>query len=513
MKYNRFISFILIFVLSFNMFSVSSFAAPGDPGEWTWQQNGIYFFANLADLIPSVIGLVTGGDVSSELISNFEDLLYQYIVNDELSYEEYVGQRVTYDFPDNKPITDNSVPTSITIEPVILNLMQEAADKTIEDNPNGYSIQTIYSYKKMAAEYFPSATVYNTYMNYIKTLPDNVKYIISPEYNRKVNNFTNCDPAGHWQLSSKALVWTDRTIDFVSNSGHLNNYVYNNNFTFYHNWQDITPLYNSSSYAKVYEGWSGRCFNANGEVLDVVSYDRPSNIGAFYNSNYTFNSTSMSAIFTTSDHDVTVRLYDSPESLIRFDSGNPAPYYYTSDYKGTGYVFTSSESINSSDMVDNSSVYSNVVNQVTTGMSEEAVIELVDTIMKNNSGGGSGSGGGSDSDDKDKESLWDKIKDGVVGFFEELAEVIKEIVSLIVDVLLGALRELLGAVKDILTEMVDFFIGEKDDVTGIRQDNGFVSLMTAFFDWLPAPLPLVIKSVFIIAIVFALIKMVKGFAS
>lgn len=521
MKLRKYFTILLVFVLTLS-FAVPSFASGGRPESSgnnyygkTDLENQAYIDAwndmsvseqnqlvkSYFPIILGLLGIVNGHNVSydqmntlymnklnsyklrynddpvSFLDSGLPKSVTDFFVNGTVWYKDFADFLVDHIELNDGKLDFNGIDSlNVFINEVV---SEEQAD-------NGVITLTLQSVYKLTTSSFPNGASYSYFVEFLRQQEEPKFLIIG------VNRYTNNVNVGVPKNPSNCFIFNNGTDLSFSQSEHITfvdrygNFLKSNDFIWtgidrhginvnYPSGWNYLEILNDESRSFDY-GFHNYGTNLNPE--DCWEYSFSS--GVWFNANYgiyTYNSSNTSYnLFTTLDG---------------FNNSNG--YFEPTFIKGSNFGSIPSVSVTAGDVT-------------------QFVNVNVDVDVPG--GGGSGSGGGSDSDNDDDESLWDKIKDGVVGFFEELAEVIKEVVSLIVNVLLGALRELIGAVKDILNEMVDFFIGEKDpDNPGKRLDNGFVSLMTAFFDWLPAPLPLVIKSIFIIAIVFALIKMVKGFAS
>ena len=143
---------------------------------------------------------------------------------------------------------------------------------------------------------------------------------------------------------------------------------------------------------------------------------------------------------------------------------------------------------------DNS--YTQIVEQVTTGMSSQDVIDLVDTILNHNINN-DGSGGSGDSGSDDDLGFLDKLFDSIGKF---LKKIIEGIASIINDVVQG-LETVVDSIIDIVSRFIGWFTGD---------ESGIINFLKVFMSWLPEPLPTLLISLFTVAVIFAVVRLVKG---
>ena len=115
------------------------------------------------------------------------------------------------------------------------------------------------------------------------------------------------------------------------------------------------------------------------------------------------------------------------------------------------------------------------------------------TINVPNSGG-SGSGG-SGSDNPDKDSIWDKLFGSIGDLVKKIIEGIGTVIADVVDGLTGVVDSIIGAIESFISNFTEGTI---------------IEFLQAFFIWLPDPLPDLLGVLFTLAVIFAVVKLVKG---
>lgn len=158
-----------------------------------------------------------------------------------------------------------------------------------------------------------------------------------------------------------------------------------------------------------------------------------------------------------------------------------------------------SGTINTGTLNTANNTYSQVTNNITSGLSADDVLKIVDYIVTHTDGS-SGSDDNEEEDDNPITSLIKEIVGGIGGFLTGLIEGIA-------DALLGevnpetGLREggLLGSLKNIFTSLLETLTG------GVIFD-----FLSAFMAWLPEDIINVLTALFGVAVTFAVIKCVRN---
>lgn len=468
---------------------------PGAPGDWSGAQKWSYFRANADGFIASCIGIVCNAATTEDVVTNFSRLIEAKTIQDNIDFDTWFWQNVKLT-PNNPQAPSVSEPndtnvTNINVSYEFKDILLQAAQETMAENPLGYTEAYIPSYNFMSTDSFTSYGTYKTIQEIIKNN----------------NGFTFFrSPNGTGDASNKytVIITVDRSkydVNFIGTTTGGNF----TNVRIEHDWSLL------STFPQETDGIDFRVYKHSTGVIGAPAKtisEAAANAGYSTSYNPSFQSdlknmssmptnSSNSTVFTNSSKNDLVYVFSTINSYKNYNSGSPQPYYVSSNY--TGSVTSGNSSYSSSQINSGNSSYSNVVNNIQSGMSADEVNRLVDTIMNNmNNGGGSGgSGGGSDDDD-----------DG--------GSIIGNIIRKLGDFVSGLIDGIGGALESIVNSIVGYTDENGVEHPGIFQglinliSSGVVGFLSAVFSFLPTEIVTVISAGIILSILFAVIHFIRG---
>lgn len=486
-KVKKFLTIPLIMVL-FLSNTLLSYART----EWTFEEKLRYFEDNFSSFLSNTVGFVVGENDADVIYHSLVSLYEQKVMEaNDVTYQEWLLNHLGFDFDNNNNVL------GVEVDPVVINIMNDGVNEFVKDNPLGYSIQNIYSYKNIRANYFPTQTAYTNFNNKVSSLTGTTNFIFVPFYNGTNNQYLLQKNGSNYQEQACGFMWYNKPLQFYCSAGHVNNFNYLSSFKPTYNWTYTKPYYLGSYNAKVKTAdWNIWACQTDGTVRTVNSSDMfgydPGE--TFSNSNGATNQSGW-GIFNTSDRTMKVYLYDSINAMRVHDTGNPAPYYYSSNYKGSDYTASEGSFLNTGSIENSGNTYEEITENITTGMTAEEVIQLVDTIMKNNNDkpwsppSDDSGGGGSDSD-----GIWGSIGSALGKLFGALG-----------DFILGLINGLLDKVE----ELIDSIKGIFDKLTDLVP-NVIGDLFSSLFSWLPEEFTTLITASIGLIVIFGIIRMIRG---
>lgn len=256
------------------------------------------------------------------------------------------------------------------------------------------------------------------------------------------------------------------------------------------NWQTTGQPYAVDSKCKTY------VLNANGQISEytVASSGWRPTFNSIHNGTGSMTGTS---IYTNLSKNEYVYIFANANAYKNYNSGNPQPYYIGEGYNGTCI------NPNGNGNYINNGGYQSIVGQVTSGMTADDIIKIINAIQNGNGNGSGSDGSGSD-------------QDNPFGFLGKIGEIIGQLVSGVGDLLTG-----------IVDGIANVFLGTPDE-NGVRQgglfsivkgvinglveliDTDFVEFFNVVFDWLPQEVITIMISGLTFALFFGILKMIRG---
>lgn len=372
--------------------------------------------------------------------------------------------------------TDIEVPQELKTE---INLFIE---NQIEQNPLGYRACYIPSYSTMTATPYPTYKMYNAVKQYIK---DHSGYSFFVTWDINYGNVSAC----HVFTLAR-----DLDIGWVGSTTSAGTFT---NVHPYINWELLTSSnLNNFVTSKVKISANGDLLTTNAGISNNVSFSNANTLVAT-------GSPQTYMVYTSYNNRELVYVFETLNAYKNYNSGIPQPYYLTQTGMNGDHPINNGI-INSGTLNQSTTYYNSVVDNSKTGMTPEEVMELIKLILDGKIGPVNGS---DDDDDDDDSSIWDTIAKGVKALVSGVAKVIQGLIDGILNAILGEEDEngerhggLLGSITSLINSVLTFF----------TDTNGTVFLfLSAFIGWLPVDIVNVLKSLFVIAVMFALIKLVR----
>lgn len=260
----------------------------------------------------------------------------------------------------------------------IINFVQSTV---IESEPLTYVQATIPSYKNMGTGYFSNYTTYQTLQTYMANQSKKGGYLFFV----KVEN-TSSYGFPIWVISvPTSLEWN--FYGTVNSDGTFNNVMLgvnwqgNPSLLSIPNYPDYTPFYNGIE-----------CFairSDNGSQLSNKYFGNSVGVGNFYNSGSI--STSSYQVFSSSNTNELVYVFNTMNAYKAYNAGNPQPYYLLSN---PNYVAPSYDPVTDSQLQGAGNFYNSIVNNLNAGDSANDVQKtvkngllggLLDTLTGSNS--------------------------------------------------------------------------------------------------------------------------------
>lgn len=456
----------------------------GSAGDWSGSQKRDFITNNLIGLTANTVGVIFGSSSTQDLSQNFQELIRAKAIQDNVSYDEWWSQQVhlTPSNPQAPSVSDPSDynVTNINVSYEFKDILLQAAQETMAQNPVDYIDITIPSIK-----FLDTSMNWNNYSQY-KSLVDFVSGLENGYVSMAYWYVNNTTKVGNIQI-----LYVPKDINYAL-IGTVNGGLCDIKYAI--DWSLTETPTNLNNKIKIY------LCNQNGVITDVTSSPQPTSIPWRNITNKTSfglygNDLNLMTTNSRNEHDY---VFPNINAFKAYNSGNPQPYYVSSNY--TGSVSSGNSSFSTSQINSGNSSYSNVVNNIQSGMSADEVIKLVDTIMNNmNNGGGSGgSGGGSDDDDDDGGSVIGNI-------IRKLGDFVSGLIDGIGDALESIVNSIVGYTDENGVEHPGIFQGLINLIS-----SGVVGFLSAVFSFLPTEIVTVISAGIILSILFAVIHFIRG---
>lgn len=436
---------------------------------WTDAEESEYWEDLFPLFVLDQIGLISTHDLLESAYDNFVDIVDGLSVDANISYDDWIGAHF-YLNPKDGVNTEEQLPNDLTVsyytvDETMVNVVNQAVQETLAENPLPYVDIVIPSYKMLDV-----SSAWNNKGQY-----DTVKEFMSQGdgyYIGYNNNYQN-------KVSKTFLIYVPNVN--IGLIGQTTGGIISSGFGISYNWNFIQSYNTLKSIPNVnqYEILANGTITGN-TVQQIGNISTTKNITKLPDTNSPY------AIFTSSDTNQHVFLFTSNDAYKRYNSGSPQPYYYGSEGLQYPSGNVSSSSVNTSSVAD---AYNQVTNNITSGMSGQEVINLVDTILNHynsSSGGsgGSGSGGGHVIDFSSISALLASIGNLIGSLITGLAEGLTNIVN--------AINNVITSIRENLTQGIIF------------------EWLTELIAWLPVEIRTLVIALFTLTVIFACIKLVKG---
>lgn len=307
----------------------------------------------------------------------------------------------------------------------------------VEEQPLGYTTAYVKSYNYMSASQFTSIALYEALQDFIRS-QDGYTFIVG---NMSYGSF---DQNGWIYVIPRSV---DHGFYGTVISGlfsSVQNVV---------NWQGGNAWDHSSS-VKRYS------FTSDGNITEWTS-------GYWYGSPYVMNGTSIPTngqntgynVFTNSQYNEAVYVFDNVNAYKNYNAGSPQAYYMLGD---PNYVAPYSDVWTPSDLDLAGTFYNSIVNNVGTGDTPQQIQDTTRDVLNGVTSGGESSDSGFD-----------------LGFLGTISKVIKAVTGAFVPV------------QDLITENISEFISD-------------------VFGWLPQEIVILWVAGIIFAVLFGILKLIRG---
>lgn len=437
---------------------------------WTKEQYARFWASLFPVYILTGVGVAGDEVFFQQAYDNFVDIVDGLSLDASISYDDWIKLHLQLNPKDNvdtsvQPPTDFTV-NNYVVDETMVSVVNQAVQETISETPLGYIEVAIPSIRML-----DTSTAWNSYgqyksvLEFCSTLEDGY---VSMTYWYKPNTTT---------IGDVQILYVPKSINYAfigTVTGGITNVQYAIN------WISSTYPYNVDNRIKLYK------VNINGEVTEISSSYNPQAAWR-YLSNTTslgyYGANKMNLMYTGSK---TCYEYVFPNinAYKAYNSGSPQPYYLSSEF-GYPTGSYSSSNVNTSSVKD---AYNQITNNITSGMSADEVIDLVDTILNHfDNIGGSGSGGNGN---------------GHIIDFSSISDLIASLGALIGELITGlaeGLTNIVSAIRSVITTI-------RENLT-----NGIIfEWLTELISWLPSEIRTLIIALFTLTVIFACIKLVKG---
>lgn len=330
---------------------------------------------------------------------------------------------------------------------IVLNYMQERVNAT----DRGYTECYLYSYNFLSPSAFSTYQQYITTKEYLKNSEGRYSVILLSQGNIMVSQYLN-------QSQNLGFVGTTSYGTFTSVQPYVNWSTLGQNM--------LTPNATINS-----AGTMSQNVNTN-----WYGYSNLKNTATPNGSN--------KIIMSPNEKNELVYVFKTLNAYKNYNAGLPQPYYMTSEGMTNSNWTVGSGTINTGTLSTANNTYNSVVNNVQSGWTADEVLELVNMISNNASNGnGSGNGSGSDNDG------WLDL-----GIFGDIGKAIAKILGGIIEAIVTVFTEIIGIITNVSETLLQ----------GVIFD-----FLSALLGWLPEEIIAVITALFSIAVLFALIKLIR----
>lgn len=325
----------------------------------------------------------------------------------------------------------------------------------IQQNPLTYTECYIHTYNMVNVQWFPTYQLYQTWKSWASQQDG---FILTKSY---IAN-------GSTQGIRACVIPKTNDINFV---GTTSGGVFTN-VAMYIGWSATnTPwtIASGSKWVEILNNGTIRDFNGAGQSASTLGNT----------TNIHDSTTSRMTIWTNLPKDEKVYVFNSLNALKAYNSASPQSYYLPT---GSTMNVPYSDIFTDEDLLRAGSYYNSIVDNSQSGWTAEQVLALVDRILLSNSG----SSGSGSSDDNDG---WLDL-----GIFGDIGRAIAKILGGIIEAIATVFTEIIGIITNVSETLLQ----------GVIFD-----FLSALLGWLPDEIIAVLTALFSIAVLFALIKLIR----
>lgn len=385
---------------------------------------------------------------------------------------------------------------SIDIPPEVATTIVQYVQYEISQEPLGYVQAYVRSRKNLNASQFYT---YQGNANFIQLLKDNPNCYVFCSTPNSLNNTAN---------SNTYIVVVDKAKYPVNFIGSVVGGSFNS-VNLEHEWVTISQFPENTDGIDIYmmrnqSGIIGQKAKTYREAATNAGYDsnyKPSmsnikNTTGFYSSQSAVN------VLTTNEKDELVYVFTTLNAYKNYNSGQPQLYYLTDKGVNTPTWSVTDGTINTGQMTNVGNVYNNIVNNTQNGMTADEVQKLIESILdkflKDKTGNGNGSGGGGSSDGSDFD----------LGFLGTIGNLIGSLITGIGNLVTGIIK----GIVDTVLSLIDMVTGEDGIINKLTElfDTNLGDFLTSIFDWLPSEIVILWTSGIIIALLFGILRIIRG---
>ena len=443
---------LLCFALVLPMYTIPSYASTTDSGyvppiQEQWAQN---VYNNFQTVLQDSLKVAVPKSEADQIWNDYVDHAYSIwnLEFDDLS--QHYGHFRDYVGAQFEMEENSNGTYNYNMSEDAYTFIQDSYNTYLQENPLTYSEAYIHTYNMVNVQWFPTYQLYQTWLSWAAKQDG---FILTRAY---IAN-------GSTQGIRACVIPKTNDINFV---GTVTGGVFTN-VAMYIGWSTTnTPwtIATGAKWVEILNNGTIRDFNGAGQVASTLGNT----------TNINDSTTNRWTVWTNLPKDEKVYVFNSLNALKAYNSISPQPYYTMSGY--TGIISPSGDYV-----PDTNGAYESIVNNVQNGWTAQEVLALVDRIMSSGTGSGSGS---SDNDDG-----WLDL-----GIFGDIGKAIAKILGGIIEAIGTVFTEIIGIITNVSETLLQ----------GVIFD-----FLSALLGWLPEEIIAVITALFSIAVLFALIKLIR----
>ena len=460
---------LLCLFLVFTTFTIPTHASTTSGSENLFEYTENYVRDNFNALCRFVVK--QNAIISDAIIGTWENFT---------SWLESSGNGDIWEQHPHSPIRTVNGVDNVEVPQDVLNVINQYVIYQIQQTPTQYKECYISSYNFLNTSQFNN---YNAYKGVQEIIKNNNGYTF----------FISPNSLGTGTQNNTYIVTVDVSKYPVNFIGTEISGIFNSNVTLEHNWSTINMLPQNTDGIDIYmlrnsNGYIGakaKTYQAAASNAGYSSTYTPGNGTNLLNTNSMFTSGRVN-VFSNKSSNELIYLFPTINAYKNYNSGQPQPYYLTSEGLANSMSnwIVGSGTINTGTLSNANSTYSSVVNNVQSGWTAQEVLALVDIIISSSSGSGSGSSGsGSDNDG------WLDL-----GIFGDIGKAIAKVIGAIITAIASIFEEIIGIVTQISDTLLQGVIFE---------------FLSAFIGWLPDEIIALLTALFSVAVLFALVKLIR----
>lgn len=458
------ITLICVFILTFNMLAFGVCAEEITPTPTITPQDVFYiatdeFIEQIWEPLVSYVSIPFA--IMNSSFATAEDY-FEWLqdLGEPEPWVQYPNVKVHSTHPPtgNIPL-DVEQSTSVEVPIPVQNSILAFVQYQIAQNPQGFKSAYIKSYNYLSTTQFNSIAQFNAVKDFIKNSNSYCYLKGTQSYSQldKVIIVTIPKSIDSWALIGSVINGSFSNVQTTVNWSTNNTYMYLDNRIqeYYINPDGSQGLWNRGV---------GCNPVGNGNTIDLGTG---------------------TTIFSTLPDSEVVYVFDTLAAYKNYNSGVPKDYYLTSDGINDPSWDASGNGIINTGQLDQSSYsYNNVISNVQSGWTAEEVLALVDRISQG--GGTNGNGNGSNGNNSDG---WLDL-----GIFGDIGRAIANILGGIIEAIATVFTEIINIVTQVSDTLLQGTIFE---------------FLSAFIGWLPEEIIALLTALFSVAVLFALIKLIR----